>query len=36
MREEYIQEISALMEKCKDIATLDLIRQILVKKIQNA
>lgn len=36
MHEEYIEEIAALLEKCEDISTLDLIYQILIKKIQNA
>ena len=36
MKEEYIKEISKLLEKCTDIQTLDLIHQILVKKCQNA
>ena len=36
MQEEYITEISKLLEKCIDISTLDLIYQILVKKCQNA
>lgn len=36
MHEEYIKEIAALLEKCKDIPTLDLIHQILIKKCQNA
>lgn len=36
MQKEYIQEISSLLEKCTDIPTLDLIYQILVKKVQNA
>ena len=36
MREEYIKEIVTLLEKCKDIPTLDLIHQILIKKCQNA
>ena len=36
MHEEYIQEIAKLLEQCTDIPTLDLIHQILIKKIQNA
>jgi hypothetical protein len=36
MKEEYVTEISKLLEKCTDISTLDLIYQILVKKCQNA
>lgn len=36
MKEEYVAEISKLLEKCNDISTLDLIYQILVKKCQNA
>ena len=36
MHEEYIKEISKLLEKCPDIPTLDLIRQILLKKCQQA
>lgn len=36
MKEEYVKEIIALLEKCSDIPTLDLIHQILVKKCQNA
>jgi hypothetical protein len=36
MHEEYIKEITALLEKCTDISTLDLIHQILAKKCQNA
>ena len=36
MREEYINEIAKLLEKCTDIPTLDLIHQILIKKCQNA
>lgn len=36
MREDYIIEIKNLLEKCTDVPTLDLIRQILIKKIQNA
>lgn len=36
MKEEYIKEISNLLVKCNDIPTLDLIRQILIKKCQNA
>lgn len=36
MKEEYVIEISKLLEKCNDINTLDLIFQILVKKCQNA
>ena len=36
MVEEYVTEISKLLEKCSDINTLDLIYQILVKKCQNA
>ena len=36
MHAEYVKEISELLEKCTDISTLDLIRQILIKKIQNA
>ncbi len=36
MHEEYVKEITALLEKCTDIPTLDLIYQLLVKKIQNA
>jgi hypothetical protein len=35
MREEYLKEITPLLEKC-DISTLDLIYQILFKKCQNA
>ena len=35
MNREYIQQISELLERC-DLATLDLIYQILVKKVQNA
>ena len=36
MQQEYIQKITLLLEKCPDIPTLDLIYQILVKKVQNA
>ena len=36
MKEEYINDISKLLEKCNDISTLDLIYQILIKKCQNA
>lgn len=36
MKEEYVTEISKLLEKCNDISTLDLIYQLLVKKCQNA
>lgn len=36
MHEEYIKDIITLLDKCSDIATLDLIHQILVKKCQNA
>lgn len=36
MKDEYIKEISKLLEKCTDIATLDLIHQLLIKKCQNA
>lgn len=36
MHEEYIKEISKLLEKCTDIPTLDLIYQILLKKCQKA
>jgi hypothetical protein len=36
MHEEYVKDIAALLEKCTDISTLDLIHQILVKKVQNA
>lgn len=36
MKEEYVTEISKLLEKCNDIRTLDLIYQLLVKKCQNA
>ncbi len=36
MKEEYVAEISKLLEKCDDINTLDLIYQLLVKKCQNA
>jgi hypothetical protein len=36
MHEEYIKEIAQLLEQCTDIPTLDLIYQILIKKIQNA
>ena len=36
MHEEYIKEITALLEKCTDIATLNLIYQLLIKKCQNA
>lgn len=36
MHEEYIKEISKLLESCTDISTLDLIHQILIKKCQNA
>lgn len=36
MKEEYVIEISKLLEKCTDISTIDLIYQILVKKCQNA
>lgn len=36
MHEEYVKEISKLLGKCTDIPTLDLIHQILIKKIQNA
>ncbi len=37
MQQEYIQQISELLEKYEfDIPTLDLIYQILVKKCQNA
>ena len=32
MHEEYIKEITALLERCADISTLDLIYQILIKK----
>lgn len=34
--EEYVEEISSLLEKCTDISTLDLIHQLLIKKCQNA
>jgi hypothetical protein len=34
MQQEYIEKISPLLEKC-DLATLDLIYQILAKKSQN-
>lgn len=36
MHEEYVKEIFALLEKCTDIPTLDLIHQILIKKCQDA
>ena len=36
MHEEYVKEITALIQLCSDIPTLDLIHQILVKKIQDA
>lgn len=36
MKKEYIEEIIALLEKCNDIPTIDLIYQILLKKCQNA
>ena len=36
MKEEYVTEITKLLEKCNDISILDLIHQILVKKCQNA
>lgn len=36
MREDYIKEISKLLEKCTDIPTLDLIHHLLIKKCQNA
>ena len=36
MKQEYITEILKLLEKCTDISTIDLVRQILVKKVQNA
>lgn len=36
MHEEYIKEITALIQLCNDLPTLDLIHQILIKKIQNA
>jgi hypothetical protein len=36
MKEQYIKEILKLLEKCTDLPTIDLIRQILVKKCQNA
>jgi hypothetical protein len=36
MKDEYIKEISILLEKCTDISTLDLIYQLLIKKCQNA
>ena len=35
MKENYIETITTLLEKC-DIITLDLIQQILIKKIQNS
>lgn len=34
MQQEYIEKISSLLDKC-DLATLDLICQILVKKCHN-
>lgn len=36
MHEEYKNEIITLLDKCKDIPTLDLIYQLLIKKCQNA
>lgn len=36
MHEEYVKEISKLLEQCTDIPTLDLIHQLLIKKCQNA
>lgn len=36
MHEEYVKDITELLESCTDIPTLDLIRQILFKKCQNA
>lgn len=36
MQQEYIEKIITLLGKCDDVSTLDLIYQILIKKIQNA
>ena len=35
MKQEYIEKISKLLDKC-DLPTLDLIYQILVKKCKDA
>jgi hypothetical protein len=35
MHQDYIQEITSLLERCKDIPTLELVFQILVQKVQH-